>query len=195
MQFRPPTTTWPYCLRWTDPHVSSPFTVRGIAGLADTFPSFSVSGPFPLMFQAFRSLLKLSVHFNFGLPLERSPSIFISTTDRMLSVSSLLLTCPNHSNLLMTITIGSTLTSSKLSRTIPTFSFSWPSLSVPPKVTSCLVCNVSEPCQPSPSHDHRYQFHPRLLHVLFVTCPNHANLLLLMTIAISSTQGYFMSCL
>ena len=45
------------------------------------------------MFQAFRFLLTVSFHRNFGLPLGRFLSIFISTTARMFSVSSLLLTC------------------------------------------------------------------------------------------------------
>ena len=45
------------------------------------------------MFQAFRFLLTISFHRNFGLPLGRFLSIFISTTVRMFSVSSLLLTC------------------------------------------------------------------------------------------------------
>ena len=56
-----------------------------------------------LMFQAFRSLLAVSFHLNFGLPLGRFRSIFISATARMFSGSSLLLTCPNHSSLLITI--------------------------------------------------------------------------------------------
>ena len=80
---------------------------------------FSLKCNSSLMFQAFRSLLTLSFHLNFGLPIGRFPSIFISTTALMLSVSSLLflLTCPNHSSLLLliTITIGSTFASSKIS--------------------------------------------------------------------------------
>ena len=67
---------------------------------------------------AHSSLLTVTVHRNFGLPLGRFPSIFISTSARMFSVSShLLLMCPNHSNLLLLITIavGSTLASSKIS--------------------------------------------------------------------------------
>ena len=70
-----------------------------------------------LMFQAFRSLLTVSYHLNCGLPLGCFPFIFISTTALMFSVSSLLFTCPNHSNLLLliTIAIGSTLASSKIS--------------------------------------------------------------------------------
>ena len=45
------------------------------------------------------------------------PYVFILTTARMLSGSSLLLSCPNHSNLLLLMTIGisSTLASSKIS--------------------------------------------------------------------------------
>ena len=62
------------------------------------------------MFQAFRSLLTVSFHRNFGLPLGRFPSVFISATARMFSVSPLPLTCPNHSNLrrLITVAIAST---------------------------------------------------------------------------------------
>ena len=84
----------------------------------ETFPPFSVSGPCPLMFQAFKSLLTVSFHINFGLPLGRFPSIFISATARMFSVSSVLLTCPNYSNirLIMTIAIGTTLCSQRLYR-------------------------------------------------------------------------------
>ena len=70
-----------------------------------------------LMFQAFGSLLVVSFHFNVGLPLGRFPSIFILTTAWMFSESSLLLTCSNHSSLLLPITIvtGSTFSSSKSS--------------------------------------------------------------------------------
>ena len=69
------------------------------------------------MFHAFRSLLAVSFHINFGLPLGRFPSIFISTTARMFSVSFLLLTCPKNSSLLLliTIAIGSTFASSTIS--------------------------------------------------------------------------------
>ena len=74
-----------------------------------------------LMCQAFRSLLTVSFHLNFGLPLGRFPSIFNSTTARMFSVSSLLSMCLNHSNLLllMTITISSTFASSKIDSFLP----------------------------------------------------------------------------
>ena len=70
-----------------------------------------------LIFQAFRSLLIVSFHRNFGLPLGRFPSIFISATARMFSVSPLLLTSPNHSSLLrlITVAIASTFASSKIS--------------------------------------------------------------------------------
>ena len=69
-----------------------------------------------LIFQASRSLLTVSYHHNFGLPLGRFPSIFISATARMFSVSYLLLTCTNHSILLrlITVAIGSTFASSKI---------------------------------------------------------------------------------
>ena len=56
-----------------------------------------------LIFQAFRPLLTVSFHRNIGLPLGRFPSIFISATARMFSLSPLLLTCPNHSSLLRLI--------------------------------------------------------------------------------------------
>ena len=70
-----------------------------------------------LMFQAFRSLLTVSFQRNFGLPLGRFPSIFILTTARMFSVSSLQLKCPNHSSvlLLMTVAVGTTFASSNIS--------------------------------------------------------------------------------
>ena len=63
------------------------------------------------------SLLTVSYHRNFGLPLGRFPSILIPATAQMFSVSSLLLTCPNHSSLLslITVAIGSTFASSKIS--------------------------------------------------------------------------------
>ena len=69
-----------------------------------------------LMLQAFRSLLTVSFHVNFGRPLGRFPSIFISTTALRFSVSSLLLTWPNHSSLLLLITvaIGSTFASTNI---------------------------------------------------------------------------------
>ena len=54
-----------------------------VASLAETFPSFPVSGSSSLTFQAFRSLLTVSFHCNLCLPLGRFPSIFISTTARM----------------------------------------------------------------------------------------------------------------
>ena len=69
------------------------------------------------MFQAFRYLLTVSFHRNFGRPLGRFPSIFISATARMFSVSPLLLTCPYHSSRirLITVAITSTFASSKIS--------------------------------------------------------------------------------
>ena len=57
------------------------------------------------VFQAFKSLLPVSFHHSFGLPLGRFPSIFISATARICSVSSLLLMCPNHSSLLRLLTV------------------------------------------------------------------------------------------
>ena len=88
--------------------VFSPFAAisrRGVVGFAETFPFFHFElSPvhFSLIFQAFMCLLSVSCHLNLGLPL------FNSGTDLMFSVSSLLFTCQNHSNLLMTIDIGST---------------------------------------------------------------------------------------
>ena len=73
----------------------SPFasvSLCGVASLAATYPSFSVNGPF---------LPDVP-----GFPLGRFPSILVSTTARMFSVSPLLLTCPNHSNLRLIMTTG-----------------------------------------------------------------------------------------
>ena len=71
-----------------------------VADLAETFPP--PDSIFPTQLQSSSRAL---------------PSIFISTTARMFYVSSLLLTCPNHSSLLLliTIAIGSTFASSKIS--------------------------------------------------------------------------------
>ena len=70
-----------------------------------------------LMLHAFMSLLIVSFHLNFGRPLGRFPSIFISTTALMCSVSSLPLTWPNHSSLplLITVAIFSSFASSNIS--------------------------------------------------------------------------------
>ena len=84
----------------------SPFDAVSLCGVVGRFP---VSGPYSSrVFPAFStgSLLTLSFHRNFGLPLRRFPSIFISTTARMFSVSSLLLTYPNHYSILLLITIA-----------------------------------------------------------------------------------------
>ena len=88
-----------------------------VAGLEETFPSFSVSGPFILDVPGFQVPSDSIVPPNFGRPLGRFPTIFISATARMFSVSSLLLTCPNHSSLLrlITVAIASTFASSKIS--------------------------------------------------------------------------------
>ena len=84
-----------------------------VRGSGSFHRSLSVVHP-SLMFHASRSLLTVSFHLNLGL---HFPSIFNSTTARMFSVSSLLLTCSNHSSLLrlLTICIGSTLASSNIS--------------------------------------------------------------------------------
>ena len=88
-----------------------------VAGLADTFPSFPVRGPFLPHVPGFQLpsdsvfLLKLWPSSR-ALPLHLH---FHNCSD--VSVSSLLLMtmCPNHSNLLMTIANGSTFASSKIS--------------------------------------------------------------------------------
>ena len=89
----------------------------GVTGLAETFPSFPVSGPFlpdvpgfhvhpdrifPPQLRSSSMALPLHLHFD-------NAWIF--------SVSDLLLTCPNHSSipLLITTAIGSTFASSKIS--------------------------------------------------------------------------------
>ena len=109
---------------------------------AQTFPVFSVGGPF---LPDDPGLHAPSFHCNFGLRIGRFPSILISTTALMFSVSSLLLTCPNHSCLLLliTITICSTLASSK----IPHFS----------GVPTC-----------SPPHCPSHQSHLCCCHTLFI---------------------------
>ena len=67
----------------------SPFTAVSLCGSCGTFPSFPVHVHSSLMFQAFRSLLTVSFNLNFSLS-RTLPSIFISTTAQMFSVSSLL---------------------------------------------------------------------------------------------------------
>ncbi len=83
-------------------HQTPPCLYRsGVAAsqdLAETFPSFPVGVPLLPDVPGFQVLLTVSFHRNFGFPLGRFPSIFISKTARMfseMSVSSLLLTCPN----------------------------------------------------------------------------------------------------
>ena len=71
----------------------------------------------PLTILTFRPIQTVSFNQNFGLPLESFPSIFISSTARIL---------------------------------IPSF-------------------NVPEPFQPSPSHDHRYRFHPCFLQDILIS--------------------------
>ena len=97
----------------------SPFaavSLFGVAGLAETFPSFSVSGPFLLDFPGFQvpsdSYISIAT-----LVFLYFPSILISATAWMFSVSPLLLTCPNHSSLLrlITVAIASTFASSNIS--------------------------------------------------------------------------------
>ena len=88
----------------------------GVAGLQRLFHLSRSVAHSSLMLHAFMSLLTVSFHLNFGRPLGRFPSIFISTTALLFSVSSLLLTWPNHSSILFLITIAicSTFTSSKI---------------------------------------------------------------------------------
>ena len=50
-----------------------------------------------MLFQAFMFLLTVFFHLSIGLPLGHFPSIFISATTLLFSVSFLLFTCPNHS--------------------------------------------------------------------------------------------------
>ena len=95
-------------------------SICGVAGLSDTFQSIfhcslSVSHS-SLMFQAFMffltlSFLQLLLPYQHGFPLWYFPSVFNSATALMFSALSILIT---------------------YSRTIPTFSFSWPPLSIQP---------------------------------------------------------------
>ena len=89
----------------------------GVAGLAETFPSFPVSGPFLPDVPGFQVPPDSIIAPQLRSSSKALPSIFTSTTARMFSVSSLLLTCPNHSSLLrlITVAIGSTFASSKIS--------------------------------------------------------------------------------
>ena len=97
----------------------SPFATNSLCEVASRPFHISLSvAHSSLMFQAFRSLLTVHFHRNFGFPLGQFPSIFMSTiTALMFSVSSLLLMCSDHSNLLFLITIAicSTFASSKIS--------------------------------------------------------------------------------
>ena len=91
-----------------------------VAGLVEPFPLLPVCGPFLPDLPGFHVpsvLPTMSFHLNWGPPLGCFQSISISATALMFSVSSLLFTCPNHSNLLLliTITIGSTFASYKIS--------------------------------------------------------------------------------
>ena len=99
-----------------------------VAGLAETFPSFPVSGPFLPDVPGFQVPPDSVFPPQLWSSSRALPHIFISTTARIFSVTSLLLTCPNHSNLpiLLPIAIGSTLASSKIS------SFLWCSNTLTP---------------------------------------------------------------
>ena len=96
------------------------FRVRllyGVAGISKIFSSYHVSVSFLPDVPGFQ------VHHDSICPprllsfSRARPPIFISTTSRMFSVSSLLLPCPNHYSLLLliTIAIGATFASSKIS--------------------------------------------------------------------------------
>ena len=114
-----------------------------------------------MIIQASVSLLTVYFHRNFGLRLGHFPSIFIPATALMFSVS-----CPNHSNvlLLMTITIGSTLASCKIisssircsNRRAPVSPFAAVSPPFPQRLWCFLLhfvfSHVSKPFHPS--HDH-----------------------------------------
>ena len=103
---KPLTIFWPdLCVLYCGGD-SDRMAVLVMVSQSETYSSCLLSPPPPcvpvrahssLMFQAFRSVLTVSFDLNFCLPLGRFSSIFISTTARMFSVSSLLLTCKNHS--------------------------------------------------------------------------------------------------
>ena len=102
-------------------HLSfSPFaavSLCGVAGLAETFPFRTVSGPFLLDAPRRHVPPHRILPSQLWSSSRALPSIFISTTALMFSVSSLLLTWPNHSSLLLLITvvICSNFASSKIS--------------------------------------------------------------------------------
>ena len=91
----------------------SALSLCGLAGIAETLQSRVLQRHFNLSLsvalsstpQASMSLLTVSFHRNFSLPLGRFHSIFISRTALMFSVSYFLLTCPNHFNNLPLVTI------------------------------------------------------------------------------------------
>ena len=98
----------------------SPFaavSLFGVAGLVETFPSFSVSGPLLLDGPGFQVFSDSIVPPQLWSSSRELSSIFISATARMFSVSPLRLTCPNHSSLLhlITVAITSIFTSSRIS--------------------------------------------------------------------------------
>ena len=90
----------------------------GVAGLAQISPFLTVSGPFLLDTPSFHvSLDRVLPPQLWSSSRAPFPSMFISTTALMFSVSSLLLTWLNHSSLLLLITVAicSTFASSKMS--------------------------------------------------------------------------------
>ena len=94
-------------------HISfSPFSALslcGVEGLAETFLSHPVSGPFLPDLPSF--LIRRTFHLNLGIPLGCFPVLCVT--------SSFLFTCLSHSNVLITITLGSTIALSKISRNDP----------------------------------------------------------------------------
>ena len=119
----------------------SPFSAVSscvVAGLAETFPSLSVSYPFLPDVPGFKVPSYRVFYRHFGLPLVRFHSTFISATALRFHVSDLLLTCPNHSNLrlLVTIAIGTTFASSKIS------SFLWCSNRLTPIAHRTILISV-----------------------------------------------------
>ena len=89
----------------------------GVAGPAQTFPSLTVNGSFLPDPPRFHVLPEHILPPQLRSSSRALPSIFISTTALMFSVSSLHLTWPNHSNLLLLITVAicSIFASSKMS--------------------------------------------------------------------------------
>ena len=88
-----------------------------VAGLAETLPSFPVSGPFLPDVPGFQVPpdLYLSTSTSVSLSGASSPSSFQQLLGCLQFHHSLLFACLNHSSILMTIAIGSIFASSKIS--------------------------------------------------------------------------------